>query len=58
MDMAMTIEKFNALLFSKKDDGPWLAALRQLRTIGRPEDITRLAEEAAQTWTDWRPPTS
>ena len=56
MDMSLTIEDFNALLTSEseKDDSPLLMALRKLTAIEKPEDITKLAEDAPSDWMDWR----
>ena len=53
MDMSLTIEEFNALLTSEKDDSPLLTALRKLTVIEKPEVITKLAEDAAEDWQDW-----
>ncbi len=53
MDMSLTIEDFNALLTSEEDDSPLLAALQKLMAIEKPEDITKLAEDALDNWTEW-----
>jgi hypothetical protein len=53
MDMSLTIEEFNALLTSEKDDSPLLAALRKLTAIQEPEDITKLAADPLQSWWAW-----
>ena len=53
MDMSLTIEEFNALLTSEKDDSPLLTALRKLTAIEEPEDITKLAADPLQNWMGW-----
>lgn len=52
MQAAMTIDAFNALLASDKEESPLLKALRQLTTIEKPEDIRALAE-VLSGWTGW-----
>jgi len=56
MNKAMTIEEFHALLTteSEKDDNPLLKALRKLMATEEPEDITALAEDDPDGWSDWR----
>ena len=53
MDMSLTIEDFNALLTSEEDESPLLTALRKLTAIEEPEDITKLAADPLQSWTEW-----
>ncbi len=53
MDMSLTIEEFNGLLTSEKDDSPLLTALRKVTAIEKPEDITKLTEDAPDNWTEW-----
>jgi hypothetical protein len=53
MDMSLTIEEFNTLLTSEKDDSPLLTALRKLTAIGKPEEITKLAADAPDDWMGW-----
>ena len=49
----MTIQDFHALLNSEKEDSPTLEALRKLRTIEQPEEITKLSAVPMQAWTGW-----
>ena len=53
MDRSLGIQEFHALLNSEKDDSEMLTALRQLRAMERPEEITKLAAEPMQAWTGW-----
>jgi len=52
MQTALTIEQFNALLTSDREDSPLLKALRQFMAIEKPEDILALAE-VLSSWTGW-----
>jgi hypothetical protein len=52
MQTALTIEQFNALLTSDREESPLLKALRQLMAIEKPEDILALAE-VLSGWTGW-----
>jgi len=53
MGTAMTIEQFNALLTSEKDEGPLLTALRKLTTLKKPEDVAVLAVDPLAVWGGW-----
>ncbi len=52
MTPTLTIEEFNALLISDKEENSLLKALRELAKIEKPEDILALAETLA-SWTGW-----
>jgi hypothetical protein len=48
----LTIEEFNTLLTSHKEESPLLKALRELTTIEKPEDILALVGTLAG-WLGW-----
>jgi len=50
MDMSLTIEEFNALLTSEKDDSPLLTALREFVAIEKPEEIVAAILESGLVW--------
>jgi len=52
MTPTLTIEEFNALLTSDKEESPLLKTLRELTTIEKPEDILTLVGTLAG-WTGW-----
>jgi hypothetical protein len=52
MTPTLTIEEFNALLISDKEESPLLKALRELVAIEKPEDIRALVGTLAG-WTGW-----
>ncbi len=52
MTPTLTIEEFNALLISDKEESPLLKALRQLMTLEKPEDILALVKPL-YSWTGW-----
>jgi len=52
MTPTLTIEEFNALLTSDKEESPLLKALRQLTKLEKPEDILKLVGTLAG-WTGW-----
>ncbi len=52
MTPTLTIEEFNALLISDKEESPLLKALRELAKIEKPEDILALVKPLA-SWTGW-----
>ncbi len=52
MTPTLTIEEFNALLISDKEESPLLKALRELAKIEKPEDILALVKPLAG-WTGW-----
>lgn len=52
MTPTLTIEEFNALLSSDKEESPLLKALRQLTKLEKPEDILTLVGTLAG-WTGW-----
>ena len=49
----MTIKDFHTLLNSEKEDSPTLEALRKLRAIEKPEEISKLSAVPMQSWTGW-----
>ena len=53
MDRSLRIQEFHALLNSDNDDSEMLTALRQLRTLERPEEITKLGAQPMQAWGGW-----
>jgi hypothetical protein len=52
MTPTLTIEEFNALLTSDKEESSLLKALRELTTIEKPEDILALVG-ALSGWSGW-----
>lgn len=54
----MTIQGFNALLTSERDESPLLKVLRQLTTLQKPEDVRALAAEPQLSWQGWRAPSA
>ena len=52
MTPTLTIEEFNTLLTSDKEESPLLKALRELAKIEKPEDIVALAGTLAG-WSGW-----
>jgi predicted Zn-ribbon and HTH transcriptional regulator len=52
MTPTLTIEEFNALLNSQKEESPLLKALRELAKIEKPEDILMLVRPLSG-WTGW-----
>ena len=52
MQTALTIEQFNVLLTSDREESPLLKALRQLMALEKPEDIRALVE-VLSGWSGW-----
>jgi hypothetical protein len=52
MNATLTIEEFNSLLNSHKEESPLIQALRALMKIEKPEDVLALAETLSG-WTGW-----
>ena len=52
MTPTLTIEEFNTLLTSDKEESPLLRALRELTAIEKPEDIRALADTLS-SWSGW-----
>ena len=52
MTSTLTIEEFNSLLTSDKEESPLLKTLRELAKIEKPEDILALVG-ALSGWTGW-----
>ena len=52
MTPTLTIEEFNTLLNSHKEESPLLKALRELTAIEKPEDILTLVGTLAG-WGGW-----
>jgi len=50
---SMTIEEFHALLTSDEDETPLLVALREIKRIEEPEEITALEAVPLQHWGGW-----
>lgn len=50
MNMTLTIEEFNSLLTSDKEESPLLKALREFTKIEKLEDIAALVESG---WGGW-----
>jgi hypothetical protein len=52
MTPTLTIEEFNTLLTSHKEESPLLKALRELTKLEKPEDILTLVGTLS-AWTGW-----
>ncbi len=52
MTPTLTIDEFNALLVSDKEESPLLKALRELTKIEKPEDILALVDTLSG-WGGW-----
>ena len=52
MNATLTIEEFNTLLTSHKEESPLLKVLRELTRLEKPEDILTLVGTLAG-WSGW-----